>query len=346
MPPREIVPIDTSYREAPNLSELEPANHIELEYAEPSPFMEVISGAWNRMIFLTKAALFLAVVGAYPAMTLVSHQVDDSTIVFPDGYEWSVGEIGKTVTMVARIVEGSGWAADKPKWHPQSRLTATPAWQKGIVSANADYTRLLAVQTGNEDLAAAARLLTPADEAMEDRLLAAAEALAQYDRQAEGGHAETSSGIEALEEKLKLATGWADDEHIAVLTQVRQEAPWPASYSDIETYYHAKAYAHVAHELISSAIEGEKLALQERGLMAQAEEALAVWRKTAVQDPMFVMNQDGANALQGNHLTHLAFLLGEASLKTAAFTEALSNPALEPQDTQSAELTVAATPSP
>ena len=344
MPPRELVPIDTSYREAPTVTVLEPDRHVELEYAEPSPVMGIFSRIWKRLIFLFKAAVILALIGIYPALTISSHKVDDSPIVFADGYEWSVGEVGATVTLVARIVEGPGWSGDQPKWHPQARLTAMPAWQEGIAGATSDFTRLIAVQTGNEDIAAAARLLSPEGEAMKDRLTAAAEILARYDSSVENNHAAAPTGEKALEEKLQLTAGWAGDSRTALAAQVRQGATWPATFEDIRVFYTAKARAHVAHELLSASLAQETDAITARGLDGAKSEALSLWRRAAVQRPLFVSNQSGDGAMLGNHLTGMAFLLDEAADATLVLAEGLAEPAPDPEDARSAELAVAAAP--
>lgn len=346
MPPRELVPIDTSYREPPTVTLLERSAPVDLEYAEPSPVMGIMSRAWRRMIFLLKAAIVLAVIGTYPAMMFAAHSVDDSEITFAEGYEWSVGDVGKTVTLIARILEGPGWAGDQPKVHPQARLTAMPAWQEAIAGATSDYTRLIAAQTGNEDVAAAARLLAPEPEAMHDRLTAAAEILARYDSNVENGHANAPKGEKALEEKLRLTIGWAEDSRNALAVQSRTPKAWPAAYDDIRTFYAAKARAHVAHELLSAALNEENDAIISRGLTATKAEALSLWRRAAIQKPLFVTNQPGDSAMFGNHLTSMAFLLDEASAATIVLTEALAEPAPKANESRSAELAVASPPSP
>ncbi len=345
MPPRELVPIDTSYRESPAVTVLEPARHVELEYAEPSPVMGVMSRAWRRLIFLLKAAILIALIGAYPAMTVASHQIDDTPIEFADGYEWSVGEVGKTVTLIARILEGPGWAGDQAGWHPQARLTAMPAWQEGVAESAADYTRLLAVQTGNEDVAAAARLLTPEPEAMGDRLTAAAEILANYDARVESGHADAPAGAKALKQKIDLTIGWAEDSRSSLAVLARTPAAWPASYDDIRSYYRAKARAHVAHELLSASLAAQNEAIIARGLTETKTEALALWRKAAVQRPLLVSNQTGDGVL-GSHLTSMAFLMDEARAATIVLSEGLAKPVPQPEGARSAELAAAAPPSP
>jgi len=297
-------------------------------------------------VFVFKAALAMVVLGTYPALVVMSHQIDDSQIEFADGYEWSVGEIGATVTLIARILEGPGWASDSPEWHPRARLTAMPAWQEGIVSASSDYTRLIAAQTGNEDVAAAARLLTLEEAGMKDRLTAAAEILARYDSSVENGHAKTSKGEAQLAEKLRLTAGWAQESRASLAIAASNTEAWPASYSDIQTFYASKARAHVAHELLSAALAQEHNALTARNLSPAKSEALAIWRRAAEQKPLFVVNRSGNEALFGNHLTGMAFLMDEVSVATLALADAIEQPSTRPEPARSAELTVTAPPSP
>ena len=346
MPPRELVPIDTSYREVPSVAVLEQGNPINLEYAEPSPVMGFFSRLWNRIIFLFKATLVLLALGTYPALTISAHKVDDSRIEFANGYEWSVGEIGGTVTLIARILEGPGWAGNQPKWHPQARLTAMPAWQEAIAASTSDYTRLIAVQTGNEDVAAAARLLAPEGASMNDRLTAAAEILARYDSNVENGHAVSSSGERALVGKLNLTIGWANDSRSTLAIQARDTTTWPASYENIETFYTAKARAHVAHELLNAALHSESEVVTARGLTKAKTDALDLWRRAATQKPLFVANLSGSDSLLGNHLTNMALLMDEASAATRVLAEALDQPIREPEIAKSAELSANMPPSP
>lgn len=346
MPPRELVPVDTSYREPPTVTVLEAHQQVDLEYAEPSPTMEFLSRIWRRMVFLFKAALVLVVIGTYPALTITAHHIDDSTIEFADGYEWSVGEIGGTVTLVARILEGPGWADDQPKWHPAARLTAMPAWQDGIVRAASDYTRLIAVQTGNEDVAAAARLMTPQDVGTKDRLTAAAEILARYDSSVENGHDKIILGETALAEKLRLTAGWASDARSTLAKASRDTDTWPASFEDIQEFYRAKAKAHVAHELLSAALAQQPEIISKRSLSVDQANALAMWRRAAMQKPLFVTNQSGSDAILGNHLTNMAFLMDEAGTASAALAEAIEQPIQKASPARSAELSATAPPSP
>ena len=199
---------------------------------------------------------------------------------------------------------------------------------------------------GNEDISAAARLMVPQPDAMSDRLTAAAEILAKYDSRVENGHAKAPTGTKALREKLDLTTAWAKTSRAELARQARRPQAWPASYEDIRAFYHAKARAHVAHEMLKAAVAQDSEAIAARGLVDTSAEALELWRKAAVQEPLFVANQSGDGAFLGSHLTSMAFLIDEAASATRVLSEGLSKPVVKKEPPRSAELAASAPPSP
>jgi len=306
-------------------------NLAEFDYAEPSPVMGFFSRMKKRVIFLFKAATVAALVGTYPAMTVMSHNIDDSQVVFAAGHEWTVPEVGVSMMLLGRELEGNQWAADRDWWHPQSRLTAMPAWQETIAHSIADHTRLAATETGDADLASASRLLVPEGGMMRDRLTAAAEALARYDARAESGTALRPEGPVALAASLRLMSDWAAASHTTLSEQVRSNTGWPASRDDVRAFYEAKARAHVAHELLMVTLRHEGRTIAERGLGPQSRDVLEMYRRAAIQKPLFVSNQRGDGLVLANHLTGMAFLVGEASDASVLLAEALEAPVTPPE---------------
>ena len=159
-----------------------------LEEAEPSPLMERASRWWQRLIFMLRLGLILALIGAYPLMSMLSHKVDSSPVLSSADAMWSSPETATALTLIGREETGPGWAMDRSWWHPQARLKALPAWQEGLTSALSDYMLLTAQSvTPDEfapdaDLMAAGRLLAPvSDSPAEARMRAAAQALQRYE---------------------------------------------------------------------------------------------------------------------------------------------------------------------
>lgn len=308
-----------------------PEHFINLEGAQPSPIMLGLQKFWRRLIGFAKLSLILAVIGAYPAMVVFSGKINDHPIVFPDKESWSVPGVGVAIHKIAREMAGAGWAADRPDWHPQARLTALPAWQEGTAAALSEHVGLLAeIADGPEgDLAAASRLLmaVPGEE-MRPRLISAAETLNRYDTRASRGLALRPMPEEILPREMALFAEWAREGRAALSDRINAEqTAWPASTADIAAFYDAKAHAHVAHELIQAA------KARAYGITSDAELAVALaraesaWGKAAALKPVFVSNQSGNGALLPNHLSSMAWYLVEAEEASAYLAQQLAPPA-------------------
>ncbi|CAN0452694.1 unnamed protein product, partial [Scytosiphon promiscuus] len=134
-----------------------------------------------------------------------------------------------------------------------------PAWQRATADALSQHTALLAdltVKDGDvdSDLKAAARLLKGVEgEDMRPRLTAAAEALNRYDSRAGRGLAATPDKVVKLAAEATLFANWAGADRIDLSVQVNQDVvEWPASRVDIETFYGAKARAHLAQQMLAA----------------------------------------------------------------------------------------------
>lgn len=311
-----------------------PEHFISLEHAEPSPLMETFRKGWQRLVGLFKAALVVAVIGAYPAAVVLSSHIYDNPVVFPANEAWSVAGVGVAVHKIGRERAGAGIVSDQPVWHPQARLTALPAWQEATFAGLSEHVQILSEVAATADgpdgeLAAAARLLTAVPgEAMHPRLEAAAKALNRYDTEASRGLALRPSPEEILPQEMALFAGWAAEDVAALSDRINAEqSAWPASKEDIAAFYTAKARAHLAHELIVASkvraygITGDtELAV----LLARSE---AAWKRAADMKPVFVSNQSGSAALLPNHLASMAYYLVEAEAASGELARRLAPPA-------------------
>lgn len=326
-------PYDEDLRTRPRPAQ-DPEHFISLEHAEPSPIMLGFQKGWRRFVGLLKLTAVVAVIGAYPAATVVSSHIDDSAIVIPGDQSWSVSVVGVAIHKIARELAGAGWAADRAAWHPQARLTALPAWQEATASGLSDHTALLADVAANadgpdDDLAAASRLLKAVPgEDMHPRLTAAAEALNRFDTRASRGLAVRPSPEETLPREMALFAVWAAQDRAALSDRINAEqGAWPASKEDITAFYAAKARAHLAYQLI---IAGKARAF---GLTGDTELAVALtraetaWKRAADMKPVFVSNQSGSAALWPNHLASMAYYLTEAEEASHFLAGRLAPPA-------------------
>lgn len=315
--------------EGPAVTVLGSDHLVTFDYAEPSPVMLFFQRWWRRTLVMLKAGVVIGAVAAYPVMTMASHRIDDSNIETA-GQNWALPEVGVSINKIARELEGAGWAGDRANWHPQARLTAMPAWQVATTDALADHTRLLADLTVAEeeadpDLKAAVRLLKGVEgEDMRPRLTAAAEALNRYDSRAERGLAVSPDKIEKLAAEARLFADWAEADLIDLSVQVNQDiVEWPASKADIETFYSAKARAHVAQQMLVAARTAEPRLARLPTVSTAFDKAELAWSRAARMKPMIVSNQSGDGPFMANHLASLGFYLIEAQDSSKQLADAL-----------------------
>lgn len=307
-------------------SDLPPAY---LDDAEPSPLMEGMSRMWQRIINTFKLGIIAALVGGYPAAMVLSHKVDSSPITTSDIEPWASPEIGAMLTMIGRELTGPSWSGDRPNWHPQSRLTALPAWQNGLANALSQYAGFSASiatsgETDDADLLAAARLLAPQEDAQGiPRLNAAAEALQRYDGRLSRGFAVAPAGNDSLQQELDLFTGWASNISLDLGDRANRAEAWPASRADIEAIYNARAYAHVAGQLLAASLQREPDLIADRDTAEIRDAALAAWTRAANFNPVFISSQAGNNRFLSDHPATMAFYMAEAETATSALQQKL-----------------------
>lgn len=306
-----------------------------LDDAEPSPLMDAMSGVWGKFMNYVRMGLAALLVFGYPASVVLSHEINDQPVLLPQTNNWASAEAGTALTLLGRELTGPGWVADRSGWHPQSRLTALPAWQNGIASGLSDYSALLASLTVDEDgqvdedLDAASRLLAPAAGVMAiPRLNAAAEALQRYDGRLARGLAEPASGDEVFEAKLVLYTDWAIDAADRLKKQADSADAWPASSEDITAVYEARAHAHIAHQMILAALTEEPNLLSAEGATEAADKVFFTWKRAAEFSPLIVTSQASTGTIFADHPATLSFYMSEA----AEATENLRNVLRPPSD--------------
>lgn len=294
-----------------------------LEEAEPSPLMHSASLWWRRIVRLFQILLVLILVGFYPAMIVASHSINDDPVVLSAETPWASPETGVMLSLIARELEGPGWASDRAGWHPQARLTGLPEWQKSLSASLSEFTRMTAAKsltsdfTADPDLSAAARLLAPEEDlAQTPRLSAAAEALARYEGRLERDLATAPGGTDSLVDELALFASWADKSRARLESRIGMREGWPASKEDIRAFFEARARAHVASQLITASLLAEPELAVSEAVESRMDRLEASWRRAAELDPVVVSSQAGDARLMADHLAMMAFYLGQASSAT------------------------------
>ena len=301
-----------------------------LEEAEPSPMMHTASEWWKRLKRVVQLGVLLLVIGFYPALVAGSHDINDDPVNLSAERPWTSAETGTMITLIGREIEGPGWAADRPGWHPQARLTGLPAWQEALSTSMSEYVRMMAAgaptQRGgpDPDLSAAARLMTiDAQLPQTPRLSAAAEALARYEGRLERGLASEVGGLDGLLDKLALMASWSDWSTMELGEQIGIRDGWPASKADIRAFYTARARAQLASQLLTASVNAEPDLAVTDAVQDRIDRLEASWRRAATLDPLFVSNQSGDARLMADHLAMMAFYIGEAGAATRELGGAL-----------------------
>lgn len=324
----------------PNYDEAEHRPRVNLSYANEtltadakvrrtlrSRIAALFSFGQSNFVSAIKVSVAALIVFTYPVLTVAGHQLDDSAVELGDKRHWEVPEIGVVSTLIARELDGPGWLADKHAWHPQSRLTALPAWQTGLLSTMADHGRLmldLMPEDRDQDLITAVRLLdTNETHRMTDRLLAATEAFTRYDDRVAGGVTRAPAGPDALITRLVTSAGWAEREYTKLAAIADPGDGWLASEAAIRSVYSSKAVAHVTLAMFEQVTDAEQALLRDLGLDAQAQSMLQKWRSAAQMRPLFVSNQ-GSNSLTGtNHPAAMALHMEQARRAALKFAQDL-----------------------
>ena len=301
-----------------------------LDEAEPSPLMHTASLWWRRFVKTVQVLAVLALVGFYPALIIASHEINDTPVILSAESPWASPETGVVVTLIGREIEGPGWAADRPGWHPQARLTGLPAWQKSLATSLSQFARLMAGKSqtpdGNPDpdLSAAARLLMPeAGLDQTPRLTAAAEALARYEGRLERDLASRPAGVADIVDELALFAGWADNSYEQLSQRIGTREGWPASKEDIQVFFEARARAQVVSQILTASLVSEPDIAVRSSVESRLDQIEAYWRRAAELDPIFVSNQAGDARLMADHLAMMAFYLRQAGDSTRELGAAL-----------------------
>lgn len=301
-----------------------------LDDAEPSPMMAALGRFWRRTVNTAKLGLVLLLVGGYPTMIALSHKVDSSAVVLSSASPWYSNDTGTVMTLLGRELKVAGWANDRSWWHPQARLTALPAWQDGITGALSDYALLAAEHAAREpgapdsDLLAAARLLSPSQEAEAiPRLNAAAEALQSYEGRLSRGLAAKPNGPGVLLDELALYQSWAIEAQARLRSSADRAEGWPASAEDIQALYETRGYAQVASQLIMSSLIQEPDLVYARATSEARDRAIFAWRRAATFNPLIVSSQAGTGQFLSDHPAAMMYYLSEIESTTADFIDAL-----------------------
>ena len=273
---------------------------------------------FQHVRFLFNAAIIVAGISAYPAMVIASSDVGDGDIGKNTlRSDWTAPWVGGAATLMEKHFNDLGWASDAPGWSPMARLTAKPAYQAAMASSLGDFIKLesaqaVAADRADPDLEAASRLISSGSTAVQ--LLAARDALTNYDRRLRRRDVSSVSTSAQIFEQLGLIASWGEVSQQEIAASAKSVGGNPFDEDATRAVYAAKGRAAVAYTVL------ESLQWPETPAAAKArEEALAAWKSAAQFHPLIVLNGDPDGSLFGNHATSMGFLVGQAQKATENF---------------------------
>lgn len=258
--------------------------------------------------------LFLILLGAYPVAVAISHHV---TSRLPDTVPtqvWADARIGTAIEILERETY-FGWATGRPVWHPQSYLTAMPAFQDGITDTLSAFAARRARSEGtaepDSDLRHAQSLLSQLEgEEAETRAYAAIEALRRFDGRKARALTSELKTEQVLRDDLELISQLISVETENLRKTAAQASRGVFNREDVRLFYHAKGTLFACGMILRAYKPDEVELPGYRQALVQANTAFERANKPA---PLTVSNtQPGEFSLGGNDMMQLAWLANEA----------------------------------
>lgn len=272
--------------------------------------------------FWFNTAAIVALLGAYPALTIAASDVGDRDFEnLINRAEWSSPLVGGVATLMEQHFDQLGWASDAEAWEPMARLTAKPAYQASMADALGDVIRLAnaqAIAAGHPDidLDAAARLVKEDSTGIQMR--AARDALVNHDRRLRRRDALTEMSPQDVFAQVSLLAGWASASQQQIIASSASIGGSPMDEEATRAVYTAKGKAVVAFLMLDA------MKWRETPELAKLRNtAMSAWREVAKFHPLVVFNGDPDGSLFGNHPAAMSFQIARAETATQAFVEAV-----------------------
>ena len=287
----------------------------------------------NGQIWLKRrlllAMMLLLIAGVYPLMIVLSSRIPNTLPAEVPVNVWADPKIGASVELLEHELDVSGWAASQPNWHPQSRLTAMPAFQQGMADVIASFaakrSELLSGPSVDSDLEHAQSLLARLDtQNAEDKLHAAIEALRRFDGRKARDLLEDRSADELLSGDLRLFSQIATDSALDLRQIASEKSRGFFNRDVVASYYRTKGKLYMIGLLMRATRSGEMVSPELNEALNTVNAALS---RAVKPSPLTVSNpQPGSFSLGGNDVITLAFLAEEAAAAMRDMSEAGGSP--------------------
>ncbi|MAI91073.1 hypothetical protein [Ponticaulis sp.] len=272
------------------------------------------------------AAIFIiACLAIYPALIIRSHNIPDAIPDTISSTVWADTRIGAAIDILE--TEQNRWSFGLADWHPQSRLTAMPAFQRGMADTLSQFIALragLASTRGqaDQDLRLAASLIGQAiSEGADDQLFAATQALRRHDGLIARGVLTQRTASELLADETRLYAALVEKSHSDLRAIIRAEDRRLFDATRTDVFYKVHGQLYVIGALLKAGDTHETGQSERSEAIAELEYRLDEAYRLS---PLLVSNPaPGQFSFGGNDLMALAYMLDDISLSLAELTEIL-----------------------
>ena len=261
-------------------------------------------------------ALAIAMLGAYPTLMVLSHDLPDD---LPDNIPrtvWADARVGAAIELIEAELADRGWMGTHPSWHPRAQLTAMPSFQEGMAETLTEFIRLRSRLAGTNDetdtdLRLAATLISQATSAdAPDQLAAAMQALRRFDGLIARAVFDDRDLVDLMHAEAVLYSALLTSRLENLQRTVQSGAHGVLDLSRTARYYKTLGTVYTIGALLKAGGRDDIVQPGYRVALAQARDSLA---RAFRPHPLLVSNPEpGSFSFGGNDLVTLAFLLEDA----------------------------------
>jgi hypothetical protein len=306
------------------------------------------AGGRRPLVWILRGAATLAVlaVAYYGVLGSLAHRIDNDVTFAPADGPGGSAAVSMASALVQREVVDHGWMPNDPWFAPNAFLDNTPNFQQGILRAVARFSfemldqiaRTRGSSSADPDLERATGLLQfPGDVWIldfdkswlptipsEDQYRAGLRALQAYNTRLANGQAVFERRADVLAATLSRISADLGSQSASLENKVGQAGGWIFSTRADDIFYQNKGMLYGYYMMLSSLGEDFAQRIEERGVTALWDQALASLRTASQLQPLIVVNAAGADSIFANHLVLQGFYMKRSILQLEEVASALA----------------------
>ncbi len=292
------------------------------------------------------AALTVFGVVYYGVIGSLAHRIDNDVDFAAAEEPGGSAAVSMAIGLIQREVVDNGWMPNDPWFAPNALLDNTPNFQQGIMRAIARFSfemldqiaRTRGSSSADPDLERATGFLQfPGDVwfldfekswlptiPSEDQYRAGLRALQAYNSRLADGRAVFERRADVLAATLSRISADLGSQSATLENKVGQAGGWIFSTRADDIFYQNMGMLYGYHMVLSKLGEDFAQRIEERGIRALWNQAMASLRTAAQLQPLIVVNAPGADSIFANHLVLQGFYMKRAILQLEEVASALA----------------------